>query len=162
MRHQVHHPIIQLLTLVLSAGLTGALLGENLAPNSIQGSKNYVGGVSLSEINESPDLNDGEWPTWDGNGNTSVTVGFPTPASAPSGTQTFRARVRKTVNSGSMTSYNFQLLENGRVVRTFTAKDTNTPDPGRIEMRSWGRSRASGLGWFRGRNPRLPVTGSDR
>jgi hypothetical protein len=102
---------------------------EVLAPDTLADSLNYSAGA-VTDIDEDPDAPDGNWLTWDGNGNTSCRVTFPTPAAAPTvgaGLQEFRVLIRKAGGAGGPDpAWSLALWENGSevaVLATGTATD---------------------------------------
>ena len=97
---------------------------EILVADAILVSSNYTS-LATTDIDDDPDSPDGLWGVWDGNGNTTAKVSFPTPTGDPTtGTdiQNFRVHFRADTGSGSNSAdWSIELWENIASVSTQVA-----------------------------------------
>jgi len=102
---------------------------ETILPDGIQSSAQYST-LNLADIDEDPASPDGTFGTWDGNGNTSCVVDFPTPTPTPTtgaGLQTFRVEIRRDGGTGSNSvNWSLELWESGVIVGSALATGTTT------------------------------------
>ena len=115
---------------------------ESLAPDGIVSSLNYTT-LNLTDIDEDPDASDGAWGTWDGNGDTSACVSYPTPTDNPTpgaGLQEFRVLIRKSSANGSLTTWSLRLYESGVQVSELATGTTTATDPGEVVSGTWDAS----------------------
>jgi hypothetical protein len=103
---------------------------ETLPPDQLVSSANYST-LNLADIDDDPASPDASFGTWDGNGDTSALIGFPTPTgdlTEGSGLQVFRAQIREAAGGGSNSvSWSLELWEDGvlvSVLDTGTVTDT--------------------------------------
>lgn len=111
---------------------------ERLAPDGIVSSLNYST-INLTDINEDPDSDDGDWGIWDGNGNTVVLCSFPTPSddlTTGANVQGFRCLLRKNESGGNDAVWNLQLYQNNVLVST-VANGTTTSTSGEVVEGLW-------------------------
>lgn len=118
------------------------MASESLIVNSIEFEANHTS-PDIADIDEDPDSPDANWMNWDGNGNTDLRCGFPTPTADPTpgaGLQEFRIQVRKGDGSGGNDPvYDVELWDNNAGVpalaTTLTTGATLTDsdlDPGKV------------------------------
>lgn len=111
---------------------------ERQPPNGIFDSTNYTT-LNLADIDEDPDSPDGNWGSWDGNGNTICGVDFPTPTGDPNvgaDLQEFRVQIRKTSSGGNNADWSLELWENGSQVAVL-ATGTTTSTTGEVVWATW-------------------------
>lgn len=90
------------------------MASESRIVSSIEAEVNHTS-PNIADIDDDPDSPDGNWMTWDGNGNTDLRCGFDTPTGNPTGgadVQEFRILVRKTSSGGNDPVYDVELWDN--------------------------------------------------
>lgn len=111
---------------------------QTLLPNGIQSSANYTT-LNLGDIDEDPASPDGVFGTWDGNGNTSCVVDFPTPSgnlTEGAGLQTFRVQIRRDPGTGSNSvDWSLELWVNG--VLSSVLNTGTTTSTGEVVTGTW-------------------------
>lgn len=105
---------------------------QNLAPDGSVFTLTNLSGA-YTDVDESPDSPDGLWLTAPGSNNaTAVRASFGTPTVAPTGTQTFRAWVRKTNHSTNPTAVVELYETGGALLATVVASTTITSLTGQM------------------------------
>ncbi len=114
---------------------------DNLSPDVLQVQTNLTGAVT--DIDEDPDIDDGNWLTAPNDVITTCRVSFPTPSSAPmtgAGMQEFKIRVRETEinNSQTQDSVEIFLFEGGsQIGARLVIENDLLGDPGEIVSGFW-------------------------
>ncbi len=106
-------------------------------PNTLIAS-NYSS-PDVLDIDDDPDSPDVNWLAWDGSGNTSCRVTFPTPSGNPSGSQEFRVLIRNDSAGTNNTSWSLELWENGSQVSVLAA-GSDPAESGVVVSGSWDAS----------------------
>lgn len=94
-------------------------MAETLAPTSIIASVNLQA-FALTDIDEDPGADAGDWAAASTTATTLLQVGFATPSANPAGAQTFRALLRKTAGTPLPVATAF-LLQSAATVSTFAS-----------------------------------------
>jgi hypothetical protein len=111
---------------------------EDLVPQTELENAEYSAHV-IGDIQDDPDSPDGNFWTWDGNGNTIVRVPFPSPSgdlTTGAGLQTFKCWVKKS-SIGSNPGYSLQLYEAGSIVGSALQTGTVTSATGELLTATW-------------------------
>ena len=131
--------------------------GQNLAPDGSVFTLTNLSGV-FGDVGEDPDSPDANWLTAPGNNNnTDVRASFGTPTTAPTGTQTFRAWVRKTNHSTNPTAVVELYETGGALLATVVASTTITSITGQMLT---GTFAASLLGTADGSAVEMRIAGT--
>lgn len=109
---------------------------ETQPPDGVLDSTNYST-LNLGDIDEDPDSPDGAWGTWDGDGNTSCRVSFPTPTGPPTtGTNLQEFRVLVRASAARTLGWSLELWENGSQVSVL-GTGTTSSTTGEVLARAW-------------------------
>jgi len=116
------------------------MAAETQRPDALAAQANQTGVVT--SIDEDPDSDGGDWLAWDGNGNTSCRVTFPTPTGSPTtgaGLQEFRVLLRNDAAGTNGTGWSLQLFENA-VLDSTIATGTDPNEAGEVIAGTWDAS----------------------
>lgn len=98
-------------------------------------------------MDEDPDSPDGNWGAWDGNGDTSAHVSFPTPVgtlTTGTGLQQWRVLIRNDSAGSNSTGWSLEVWESGVLCATCpTATGSNPAEGGVVVTLDWDAGQLS-------------------
>jgi hypothetical protein len=116
-------------------------VAENVLANEVVSSSNVWDSalasppVLVSDLDESPDSPDSSWWRSSAAADAEVLLGFATPTGTPTGTQTFRANVKRRI-AGTPDYLTLSLYESGTLIRGL-GTTAITSDIGQVVTGSW-------------------------